>query len=155
MLLGHGLDKKPLDLQNQDKCDLADYQLYKNDAFTVPPPPPRIHISSIMMTTKSLPSHLHPFFVSCCDARVGTTVSGLQSQVQSLRENVGKVSEERNGLKRDLDQKVQELQERVNTIIQVKKIGRRYKTQYDDLKAEHDKVTEQTFQEWDEGMPWS
>ncbi|KAK0150428.1 Nucleoprotein TPR [Merluccius polli] len=72
--------------------------------------------------------------------RAGTTVSGLQSQVQSLRENMGKVSEERNTLKRDLDQKNQELQERVNTITQVKKIGRRYKTQYDDLKTEHDKM---------------
>ncbi|KAJ3600175.1 hypothetical protein NHX12_034125 [Muraenolepis orangiensis] len=73
-------------------------------------------------------------------SRFGTVVSSLQSQVLSLRENIGKVSEERNTLKRDLDQRNQEILERVNTIIQVKKIGRRYKTQYDDLKAEHDKM---------------
>lgn len=36
--------------------------------------------------------------------------------------------------------KVADIQEKVKTITQVKKIGRRYKTQYEELKAKHDKV---------------
>ena len=82
---------------------------------------------------------LHPRVVLL---RAGATVSGLQSQLQGLRENMGKVSEERNQLKRDLELKNQELEGRMSTINQVKKIGRRYKTQYEDLKAVHDKVKE-------------
>ena len=72
--------------------------------------------------------------------RAGATVSSLQSQLQGFRENLATVVEERNGLRRDLAQKHQELEVRMSTINQVKKIGRRYKTQYEDLKAEHDKV---------------
>lgn len=60
--------------------------------------------------------------------------------MQSLRDSVSKVIEDKNTLKKDLDTKNQELQEKVRTITQVKKIGRRYKTQYDELKVEHDKV---------------
>uniref|UniRef100_A0A8C3AH63 Nucleoprotein TPR n=1 Tax=Cyclopterus lumpus TaxID=8103 RepID=A0A8C3AH63_CYCLU len=51
-----------------------------------------------------------------------------------------KITDERNKLKKEMDTKNQELQEKVRTITQVKKIGRRYKTQYDELKLEHDKV---------------
>lgn len=48
--------------------------------------------------------------------------------------------EERNALKKEVETKNQEVQEKVRTITQVKKIGRRYKTQYDELKVQHDKV---------------
>uniref|UniRef100_A0A3Q1J5W5 Nucleoprotein TPR n=1 Tax=Anabas testudineus TaxID=64144 RepID=A0A3Q1J5W5_ANATE len=53
---------------------------------------------------------------------------------------VTRVTDERNTLKREVDTKNQELLEKVRTITQVKKIGRRYKTQYEELKVEHDKV---------------
>lgn len=43
-------------------------------------------------------------------------------------------------LKKEVETKNQELLEKGRTITQVKKIGRRYKTQYDELKLEHDKV---------------
>uniref|UniRef100_A0AAQ4RTB8 Nucleoprotein TPR n=1 Tax=Gasterosteus aculeatus aculeatus TaxID=481459 RepID=A0AAQ4RTB8_GASAC len=61
-------------------------------------------------------------------------------QVQNLRDNMSKINDERNVLKKEVETKNQELQEKVQTITQVKKIGRRYKTQYDDLKVEHDKL---------------
>lgn len=63
--------------------------------------------------------------------------------MQNLRENISKVTDERNTLKKEAETKNQELQEKVRTITQVKKIGRRYKTQYDELKVEHDKVRDQ------------
>lgn len=66
--------------------------------------------------------------------------TSLQNQIQSLRDNIGKTMEERNKLMKDMETKTQELQEKARTITQVKKIGRRYKTQYDELKVEHDKV---------------
>lgn len=53
---------------------------------------------------------------------------------------MNKVTEERNSLKRELDTKNHDIQEKLRTITQVKKIGRRYKTQYDELKVDHDKV---------------
>ena len=43
-------------------------------------------------------------------------------------------------MQKELDAKVADIQEKVKTITQVKKIGRRYKTQYEELKAQHDKV---------------
>ena len=63
--------------------------------------------------------------------------------MQNLRDNLSKVTDERNTLKKEAETKNQELQEKVRTITQVKKIGRRYKTQYDELKVEHDKVRDQ------------
>uniref|UniRef100_A0A8C3AJ24 Nucleoprotein TPR n=1 Tax=Cyclopterus lumpus TaxID=8103 RepID=A0A8C3AJ24_CYCLU len=60
--------------------------------------------------------------------------------ISNLRDNMSKITDERNKLKKEMDTKNQELQEKVRTITQVKKIGRRYKTQYDELKLEHDKV---------------
>uniref|UniRef100_A0AAQ4QF74 Nucleoprotein TPR n=1 Tax=Gasterosteus aculeatus aculeatus TaxID=481459 RepID=A0AAQ4QF74_GASAC len=75
-------------------------------------------------------------------ARTNNLTTSLQSQVQNLRDNMSKINDERNVLKKEVETKNQELQEKVQTITQVKKIGRRYKTQYDDLKVEHDKVTE-------------
>uniref|UniRef100_A0A8C3ADA7 Nucleoprotein TPR n=1 Tax=Cyclopterus lumpus TaxID=8103 RepID=A0A8C3ADA7_CYCLU len=60
--------------------------------------------------------------------------------ISNLRDNMSKITDERNKLKKEMDTKNQELQEKVRTITQVKKIGRRYKTQYDELKLEHDKA---------------
>lgn len=53
---------------------------------------------------------------------------------------MNKAIEKENGLKKLLESKNEELQEKSRTITQVKKIGRRYKTQYDELKVDHDKV---------------
>ncbi|CAM4689908.1 unnamed protein product [Leuciscus chuanchicus] len=73
-------------------------------------------------------------------ARSGSSVTMLQSQVQNLRENLGKVMVERDNLKKDQDSKNLDIQEKLKTITQVKKIGRRYKTQYEELKVEYDKL---------------
>ncbi|XP_062412025.1 translocated promoter region b, nuclear basket protein [Sardina pilchardus] len=72
--------------------------------------------------------------------RSSGTVTSLQSQLHTLRENLGKLTSERDGAKRELDAKNHDLQEKLKTITQVKKIGRRYKTQYEELKEEHDKM---------------
>lgn len=64
----------------------------------------------------------------------------LQNQIQSLRDNLSKAVEKEDALKKVLESKNEELQEKSRTITQVKKIGRRYKTQYDELKVDHDKV---------------
>lgn len=88
-------------------------------------------------------------FLSCCIlcmshflalCRSGSSVTMLQSQVQNLRENLGKVMVERDNLKKDQEAKNLDIQEKLKTITQVKKIGRRYKTQYEELKVEYDKV---------------
>lgn len=78
--------------------------------------------------------------VCVCVCRTSNTVTSLQSQLTALRENLGKLTGERDAAKRDLDAKNHDLQEKLKTITQVKKIGRRYKTQYEELKEEHDKV---------------
>uniref|UniRef100_A0A665W6N8 Nucleoprotein TPR n=1 Tax=Echeneis naucrates TaxID=173247 RepID=A0A665W6N8_ECHNA len=72
--------------------------------------------------------------------RSNNLTTSLQSQIQSLRDSLTKMTDERNALKMEVDAKKQDLQDKVRTITQVKKIGRRYKTQYDELKVEHDKV---------------
>lgn len=48
---------------------------------------------------------------------------------------------ERDGLKKGLEAKTMDIQEKLRTIMQVKKLGRRYKTQYEELKVEHDKAS--------------
>ncbi|KAK1896767.1 Nucleoprotein TPR [Dissostichus eleginoides] len=73
-------------------------------------------------------------------ARTNTLTVSLQSQIHNMRDNMSKINEERNALKKEMEAKNQELQEKTRTITQVKKIGRRYKTQYDELKVEHDKL---------------
>uniref|UniRef100_A0A673JY06 Nucleoprotein TPR n=1 Tax=Sinocyclocheilus rhinocerous TaxID=307959 RepID=A0A673JY06_9TELE len=73
-------------------------------------------------------------------ARSNGSLTMLQSQVQNLRENLGKVMVERDSLKKDQEAKNMDIQEKLKTITQVKKIGRRYKTQYEELKVEYDKV---------------
>lgn len=80
----------------------------------------------------------HYVFISLY--RTSNLTTSLQSQMQSLRDSTNKVIEDNNTLKKELETKNQELQEKVRTITQVKKIGRRYKTQYDELKVDHDKV---------------
>lgn len=78
--------------------------------------------------------------VRACVSRANASASASQSQGQNLRENVGKLTTERDNLKKELEAKTQDIQEKIKTITQVKKIGRRYKTQYEELKALHDKV---------------
>ncbi|XP_066517838.1 nucleoprotein TPR [Hoplias malabaricus] len=73
-------------------------------------------------------------------ARANASASSVQNLVQNLKENVGKLTTERDGLKKDLEAKHLDIQEKLKTITQVKKIGRRYKTQYEELKAQHDKM---------------
>uniref|UniRef100_A0A4W5NGE2 Nucleoprotein TPR n=1 Tax=Hucho hucho TaxID=62062 RepID=A0A4W5NGE2_9TELE len=72
--------------------------------------------------------------------RSGGSVTSLQSQVQMLREGMGKVSSERDALRRDVEAKNLDIQVKLRTITQVRKIGRRYKTQYEELKVEHNKA---------------
>ncbi|XP_038820048.1 nucleoprotein TPR isoform X3 [Salvelinus namaycush] len=66
-------------------------------------------------------------------ARTHASVTTAQSQAQNLKEILGKVTTER-------DAKTLDIQEKCKTITQVKKIGRRYKTQYEELKVQHDKL---------------
>lgn len=72
--------------------------------------------------------------------RSSGSVTMLQSQVQNLRESLGRVTVERDNLKKELEAKNLDIQEKVKTITQVKKIGRRYKTQFEELKVQHDQV---------------
>lgn len=76
-------------------------------------------------------------------SRTNNLTTSLQSQIQNLRDNMSKMTDDRNALKKEVEAKNQELQDKVRTITQVKKIGRRYKTQYDELKVEHDTVRAQ------------
>lgn len=69
-----------------------------------------------------------------------------QNLIQSLREDLSKVRTEKENIQKDLDAKIIDIQEKVKTITQVKKIGRRYKTQYEELKAQQDKVMETSAQ---------
>lgn len=72
--------------------------------------------------------------------RAKNSTASLQGQLQNVRDSVSKINEERMMIKKELEAKNQELQEKLRTINQVKKIGRRYKTQYDELKVKHDTV---------------
>lgn len=77
----------------------------------------------------------------CFICRSSGSVTTLQSQVQNLRESLGKVTVERDGVKKELEAKILEIQEKLKTITQVKKLGRHYKSQYEELKVEHDKAS--------------
>uniref|UniRef100_A0A8C5SFS3 Translocated promoter region, nuclear basket protein n=1 Tax=Laticauda laticaudata TaxID=8630 RepID=A0A8C5SFS3_LATLA len=77
-------------------------------------------------------------------ARTNASLTTNQNLVQSLREDLTKTKTEKETLQKDLEMKVVDIQEKVKTITQVKKIGRRYKTQYEDLKAQHDKMVAET-----------
>lgn len=72
--------------------------------------------------------------------RTNASLTTSQNLVQSLKDEVTKIWTEKDTLQKELDAKVADIQEKVKTITQVKKIGRRYKTQYEELKAQHDKV---------------
>ncbi|KAJ8277980.1 hypothetical protein GJAV_G00082380 [Gymnothorax javanicus] len=74
--------------------------------------------------------------VARCTASNTTT----QSQIMNLRENLCKVTAERDNFKKDVEVKLLDIQEKGKTITQVKKIGRRYKMQYEELKVQHDKL---------------
>ncbi|XP_043117020.1 LOW QUALITY PROTEIN: nucleoprotein TPR [Puntigrus tetrazona] len=73
-------------------------------------------------------------------ARSQASITTAQSQVQNLQDSLGKVTTERDNLKKELEVKTMDIQEKLKTITQVKKIGRRYKTQYEELKEQHDKM---------------
>ncbi|XP_016328262.1 nucleoprotein TPR-like isoform X2 [Sinocyclocheilus anshuiensis] len=73
-------------------------------------------------------------------ARSQASITTAQSQVQTLQDSLGKVTTERDNLKKGLEAKTVDIQEKLKTITQVKKIGRRYKTQYEELKEQHDKM---------------
>uniref|UniRef100_A0A0B8RPS6 Nucleoprotein TPR n=1 Tax=Philothamnus irregularis TaxID=1899461 RepID=A0A0B8RPS6_9SAUR len=77
-------------------------------------------------------------------ARTNASLTTTQNLVQSLREDLTKTKTEKENLQKDLEMKVVDIQEKVKTITQVKKIGRRYKTQYEELKAQHDKMVAET-----------
>uniref|UniRef100_A0A3Q0S4T6 Nucleoprotein TPR n=1 Tax=Amphilophus citrinellus TaxID=61819 RepID=A0A3Q0S4T6_AMPCI len=73
-------------------------------------------------------------------ARTNNLTASLQNQIQSLRDSMSKLTDEKNAQQNELDTKTHELQDKLRTITQIKKIGRRYRTQYDELKVAHDKV---------------
>ncbi|KAM7106097.1 nucleoprotein TPR isoform 4-T4 [Ciconia maguari] len=73
-------------------------------------------------------------------ARTNASLTTSQNLVQSLKDEVTKIRTEKDTLQKEVDAKVADIQEKVKTITQVKKIGRRYKTQYEELKAQHDKM---------------
>ncbi|XP_070602426.1 nucleoprotein TPR isoform X2 [Erythrolamprus reginae] len=77
-------------------------------------------------------------------ARTNASLTTSQNLVQSLRDDLTKTKTEKENLQKDLEAKVVDIQEKVKTITQVKKIGRRYKTQYEELKAQHDKMVAET-----------
>lgn len=72
--------------------------------------------------------------------RSSASSNSAQTQLQGLRDSVARLTSERDALKKDLETKNSDILEKNKTITQVKKIGRRYKTQYEELKAQHDKV---------------
>uniref|UniRef100_A0A3P8PD27 Nucleoprotein TPR n=1 Tax=Astatotilapia calliptera TaxID=8154 RepID=A0A3P8PD27_ASTCA len=72
--------------------------------------------------------------------RTNNLTASLQNQIQSLRDSMSKITEDKNGLQKEIETKNHELQEKMRTIAQIKKIGRRYRTQYDELKVAHDKL---------------
>ncbi|XP_063742334.1 nucleoprotein TPR-like isoform X2 [Eleginops maclovinus] len=73
-------------------------------------------------------------------ARSSASGNSAQSQLQAFRDSVARLTSERDTLKKDLEIKNTDILEKTRTINQVKKIGRRYKTQYEELKAQHDKM---------------
>ncbi|XP_007893774.2 translocated promoter region b, nuclear basket protein isoform X1 [Callorhinchus milii] len=73
-------------------------------------------------------------------ARLNASSTTSQRDVQTLRIEVTRVTTERDNLKQEMVTKVAENLEKIKTITQVKKIGRRYKTQYEELKVQYDKM---------------
>lgn len=79
-------------------------------------------------------------------ARSNASLTNNQNLIQSLREDLSKARTEKEGIQKDLDAKIIDIQEKVKTITQVKKIGRRYKTQFEELKAQQNKAMETSTQ---------
>ncbi|KAM5239085.1 nucleoprotein TPR [Ctenodactylus gundi] len=79
-------------------------------------------------------------------ARSNASLTNNQNLIQSLKDDLNKIRTEKETVQKDLDAKIIDIQEKVKTITQVKKIGRRYKTQYEELKAQQDKVMETSAQ---------
>ncbi|KAL7386103.1 hypothetical protein ABVT39_004054 [Epinephelus coioides] len=77
-------------------------------------------------------------------ARSNASSNSAQSQLQGFRDSVARLTSERDSLKKDVEARNSDILEKNKTITQVKKIGRRYKTQYEELKAQHDKLVEET-----------
>uniref|UniRef100_A0A672I4E6 Translocated promoter region a, nuclear basket protein n=1 Tax=Salarias fasciatus TaxID=181472 RepID=A0A672I4E6_SALFA len=73
-------------------------------------------------------------------ARANATSNLAQTQVQGLKDAIARLTSERDSLKKEVENSNNVILEKNKTITQVKKIGRRYKTQFDELKAQHDKV---------------
>uniref|UniRef100_A0A3Q3XS22 Uncharacterized protein n=1 Tax=Mola mola TaxID=94237 RepID=A0A3Q3XS22_MOLML len=69
-----------------------------------------------------------------------------QNQLQGLRDSMTCVISERDKLNKELENKNSDILDKNKTITQVKKIGRRYKNQFEEIKAQHDK-THQSSQE--------
>ncbi|CAL1580238.1 unnamed protein product [Knipowitschia caucasica] len=76
-------------------------------------------------------------------AKSNASNNSAQSQLQTLKDTVARATSERDNVKKELEAKNQEILEKNKTITQVKKIGRRYKTQYEELKAQHDKMVQE------------
>ncbi|XP_035767448.1 translocated promoter region b, nuclear basket protein [Neolamprologus brichardi] len=66
----------------------------------------------------------------------------MEQELQQTQAKVAQKGRDRhkNGLQKEIETKNHELQEKMRTIAQIKKIGRRYRTQYDELKVAHDKL---------------
>ncbi|XP_048458062.1 translocated promoter region b, nuclear basket protein [Rhincodon typus] len=77
-------------------------------------------------------------------ARLNASSSVSQRDVQTLKTELSRVTVERDKLKQEMLARVSDIQEKNKTITQVKKIGRRYKTQYEELKAQYDKMVAET-----------
>lgn len=72
--------------------------------------------------------------------RSTASCNSAQAQLHSLRDSITRLTAERDTLKKDLEIKNNDILEKSKTITQVKKIGRRYKSQYEELKSQHDEV---------------
>ncbi|XP_078417520.1 translocated promoter region b, nuclear basket protein isoform X3 [Cetorhinus maximus] len=77
-------------------------------------------------------------------ARLNASSSVSQRDVQTLKAELTRVTVDRDKLKQEMLARVSDIQEKNKTITQVKKIGRRYKTQYEELKAQYDKMVAET-----------
>uniref|UniRef100_UPI00398E7D17 translocated promoter region b, nuclear basket protein isoform X4 n=1 Tax=Pristiophorus japonicus TaxID=55135 RepID=UPI00398E7D17 len=77
-------------------------------------------------------------------ARLNASSSVSQRDVQTLKTELARLTVDRDKLKQEMLARVADIQEKNKTITQVKKIGRRYKTQYEELKAQYDKMVAET-----------
>ncbi|XP_056913604.1 nucleoprotein TPR isoform X5 [Takifugu flavidus] len=97
------------------------------------------HISQLIEETTNLKNELSRYTYLQSTA----SCNSAQAQLQSLRDSITHLTAERDTLKKDLEIKKNDIIEKSKTITQVKKIGRRYKSQYEALKSQHDKLVEE------------